>query len=143
MPWNALTDSITPAMCSWADDGGPVNGWVPCAPIDNTLFQVCFCIQAEACEAAGHHIPLIVENVNRAQRWVGLARWHYGSYYLWGDVPALMPWSGRFDKALDERRKEAAVKVSGDCTTARKAASAQIAKIPFELARWIAYCFKP
>ena len=26
-----------------------------------------------------------------AQKWVGRARWHYGSFYLWGDVPALMP----------------------------------------------------
>jgi hypothetical protein len=32
-----------------------------------------------------------VENVCGAQKWVGRARWHYGSFYLWGDVPALMP----------------------------------------------------
>lgn len=57
----------------------------------NALFNACFRIQREASEAAGHHIPLIVENVNKAQRWVGRAAWHYGSYYLWGDVPALMP----------------------------------------------------
>src|SRR5271154_5759992 len=60
-------------------------------PPDNTLFEACFRIQREACEAAGHHIPLIVENVKGAQRWVGRARWHFGSFYLWGDVPALMP----------------------------------------------------
>lgn len=60
-------------------------------PPDNTLFEACFRIQREACEAAGHHIPLIVENVRGAQKWVGRAAWHYGSYYLWGDVPALMP----------------------------------------------------
>jgi hypothetical protein len=29
--------------------------------------------------------------VRGAQKWVGRARWHYGSFYLWGDVPALMP----------------------------------------------------
>jgi hypothetical protein len=34
-----------------------------------------------------------VENVRGAQRWVGKARWNYGSFYLWGDVPALMPFS--------------------------------------------------
>jgi hypothetical protein len=34
---------------------------------------------------------MVVENVNGAQKWVGKARWHFGSYYLWGDVPALMP----------------------------------------------------
>src|SRR5579864_7312677 len=60
-------------------------------PPDNTLFEVCFRIQWEACEAAGQHIPLIVENVRGAQRWVGRARWNFGSFYLWGDVPALMP----------------------------------------------------
>jgi hypothetical protein len=55
------------------------------------LFNTCFRIQREACEAAGHHIPLIVENVRGAQPWVGRARWNFGSFYLWGDVPALMP----------------------------------------------------
>jgi len=60
-------------------------------PPDNSLFEACFRIQREANEAAGHHIPLIVENVKGAQPWVGRARWNYGSFYLWGDVPALMP----------------------------------------------------
>jgi hypothetical protein len=60
-------------------------------PPDNTLFEACFRIQREACEAAGRHIPLIVENVKGAQKWVGRARWNFGSFYLWGDVPALMP----------------------------------------------------
>ena len=62
-------------------------------PPDNTLFDACFRIQREACEAAGRHIPLIVENVRGAQKWVGRARWNYGSFYLWGDVPALMPFA--------------------------------------------------
>jgi hypothetical protein len=60
-------------------------------PPDNTLFEACFRIQREASEAAGRHIPLIVENVRGAQPWVGRARWNFGSFYLWGDVPALMP----------------------------------------------------
>jgi hypothetical protein len=60
-------------------------------PPDNTLFEACFRIQREACEAAGRHIPLIVENVRGAQKWVGRSRWNFGSYHLWGDVPALMP----------------------------------------------------
>jgi hypothetical protein len=62
-------------------------------PPDNTLFEACFRIQREACEAAGRHIPMIVENVKGAQPWVGRARWNYGSFYLWGDVPALMPYT--------------------------------------------------
>ena len=60
-------------------------------PPDNTLFEACFRIQREASDAAGHHIPLVVENVRGAQKWVGKARYHFGSFYLWGDVPALMP----------------------------------------------------
>jgi len=48
-------------------------------------------IQREAIEAAGRFIPLIVENVRGAQKWVGRSRWNYGSFHLWGDVPALMP----------------------------------------------------
>ena len=60
-------------------------------PPCNALFEACFRIQREAIEAAGHHIPLIVENVRGAQPWVGRARWNFGSFYLWGDVPALMP----------------------------------------------------
>jgi hypothetical protein len=60
-------------------------------PPDNTLFESCFRIQREACEAAGRHIPLIVENVRGAQKWVGRARFNFGSFFLWGDVPALMP----------------------------------------------------
>lgn len=55
------------------------------------LFDACFRLQKEACDAAGRHIPMVVENVKGAQPWVGRARWAYGSYFLWGDVPALMP----------------------------------------------------
>jgi C-5 cytosine-specific DNA methylase len=50
------------------------------------LFNHQFRIQREACEAAGHYIPLVVENVCGAQKWVGAAPAHYGSFYLWGDV---------------------------------------------------------
>jgi len=60
-------------------------------PPDNTLFEACFRIQREASEAAGRRVPMVVENVRGAQKWVGRARWNYGSFYLWGDVPALMP----------------------------------------------------
>ena len=180
-------------------------------PPDNTLFEACFRIQREAIEAAGHHIPLVVENVCGAQKWVGRARWHYGSFFLWGDVPALMPivrksikgnggpWfkdadtadgtyaSGNFLVGIEGATKNDggsgfnvahnttsghgqhpvndAVKQPGiagmrkngkgdrwfqdgaaqHCSksTARKAASAHIAKIPYELARHIARAWKP
>lgn len=117
-------------------------------PPDNTLFNECFRIQREASEAAGHYIPLIVENVRGAQKWVGRARWNCGSYFLWGDVPALMP-------VLDPRkgfRGFRGFKDFHDCEAARKWSSrdprrkqwsAEIAKIPYPLALHIARCYKP
>lgn len=59
------------------------------------LFDACFRIQREASAAAGRHIPMVVENVRGAQPWVGRADWAYGSFLLWGDVPALMPIIGK------------------------------------------------
>lgn len=190
-------------------------------PPSNELFDACFRIQREACEAAGHHIPLIVENVRGAQPWVGRAAWNFGSYYLWGDIPALMPTTFKVKrpgrnfhfpekygipspsfhgadhepsvaaamhiKSAQERINARGIKGGGDwfgsgddCSLqrifsgtkqsgisgtrnngkgdrwfqdgaakhgsqsqSRKAASAQIAKIPFPLAQHIARVFKP
>jgi hypothetical protein len=145
-------------------------------PPDNTLFEACFRIQREACEAAGRFIPLVVENVVGAQKWVGRARWHFGSFYLWGDVPALMPVvfksakvaGFRFDgsggsfqtasvkansianaaEGCKQRGSGAAwwrgeVGSKSSKSSARKAASAHIAKIPYELARHIGRAWKP
>ena len=161
----------------------------------NRLFNTCFRIQREACEAAGRHIPMIVENVKGAQPWVGRARWAFGSFYLWGDVPALMPpvsrasknnggsWfavahnttsghgqnpdgrklpgfrfdgSGRsFQSAAVEGIKQHGSGrewVAGDGkisrmtsskSSARKMASAMIAKIPLPLSRHVARVFLP
>lgn len=144
------------------------------------LFNACFRIQREASDAAGHYIPLIVENVRGAQVWVGRSAWNYGSYHLWGDVPALMPITfqtkqpGRnfhfpekfgipspsFHGAAHEKSVAHAMGVKGftphgeplgknvlgrkhgSKSKARKAASAEIAKIPFPLAQHIARCFK-
>lgn len=57
----------------------------------NALFNACFRLQREAVAASDRHIPLVVENVRGARPWVGPSRWHFGSFHLWGDVPALMP----------------------------------------------------
>ncbi len=159
-------------------------------PPDNSLFEACFRIQREAEEAAGGPIPLVVENVCGAQKWVGRARWHWGSFYLWGDVPALMPNDGGswFNVAhnttsgkgqnpdgrktvghLNQRdghshtrhltNQAEHVKNGGDwfasgadCSlqrrqsskgSARKAASAHIAKIPLPLSRHIGRAWYP
>jgi hypothetical protein len=181
------------------------------------------------------YIPLVIENVRGAQEWVGAAfygldawmkaspaerwrmgrsAWNFGSFHLWGDVPALMPISagsrkvakkyagpgnnvpqpgirheggikgietdratlpdgtggtswfgaGRRADPRDVRRNENGeyvnpdgTKIGGDwfsdpnstCrkhgsrSSARKAASAAIARIPFDLARHIAAVYKP
>jgi hypothetical protein len=158
------------------------------------LFNACFRIQREASEAAGRYIPLVVENVRGAQIWVGPSAWNYGSYHLWGDIPALMPmtkafksygmnWSDRtrhgqdftriagqqaegrkgkgswFGDYQEQKKRNDHLKQGGDwfgkgadcsisrrCSSkskGRKAASAEIAKIPFPLAQWIARCYKP
>ena len=130
-------------------------------PPDNSLFDACFRIQAEAIEAAGHYIPLVVENVRGAQKWVSRpAAWNYGSFYLWGDIPPLMPITEKFHKyCMDDirggRRRSDAMKQGGDWFSdgislktgskckARKAWSAKIAKIPLPLSRHIARCYYP
>jgi len=116
------------------------------------LFDACFRIQREASEAAGHVIPMVVENVRGAQRWVGRARWHFGSFYLWGDIPALMPHGAALKGAgdgwfNDAKRKGGSetgrLSQSGSRSPARKAASAMIAKIPLALSRHIARIYYP
>jgi hypothetical protein len=119
----------------------------------NALFDDCFRIQRELSEAACRHIPLIVENVKGADRWVGRARWHFGSFYLWGDVPTLMPINHDGRKINGPRRnRHLAPKefgwhktVMADGTSKsekRRAASATIAKIPFPLSRYVAASFR-
>lgn len=133
------------------------------------LFDACFRIQSEAIEAAGRYIPLVVENVRGAQEWVGRSRWNFGSFHLWGDVPALMPITG---KKSNESVRQASIgninipaapgddgmKVGGrwfgkygpgqgprnlsSKSKARKAASANMAKIPLVLSQYIAKVYK-
>jgi len=174
----------------------------------NRLFDACFRIQAQASLAAGRRIPMVVENVRGAQPWVGRSRWAFGSFHLWGDVPALMPMTAKavkvgmgswrhpddprhipglgFNTHADRRLREdgrkgagptwdpttksgaygmarwtnpaegSGLKCGGDWfgdnnpsamrrhsskSSARKMASAIIAKIPAPLAQWIASCY--
>jgi C-5 cytosine-specific DNA methylase len=104
------------------------------------LFEACFRIQAEATEANCEPIPLIVENVVWAQEFVGMARTNWGSQYLWGDVPPLLP----HRRAYDFRKGNEAGLSSrrfGSKTLARKRATAELSKIPFPLAQHIARVF--
>jgi hypothetical protein len=126
----------------------------------NALYDAQFRIQREASQAAGRHIPMVVENVVGAQPWVGRARAKFGSIALWGDVPALLPYGGhrklrgdngprmwsdrRVARLADEYRYDSdAFFTAPSGSAARKAASAKIAKIPFPLARWIGKAWLP
>lgn len=114
-------------------------------PPDNTLFEACFRIQREAIEATDRYIPLIVENVRGAQKWVGRAAWKYKNFYLWGDVPALMPSADKGFKGFKGFKKnwrecEISRRYSSH-SKERREWSAQIAKIPFPLARYMALVF--
>ena len=127
-------------------------------PPSNELFDACFRIQREAIEAAGRFIPIVVENVRGAQPWVGRSRWNFGSFHLWGDVPALMPIAkGAIKVGVAEND---GTKCGGDWfggepgdrslmrnhsskSNARKAASAAIAKIPLPLSQHIARYWYP
>lgn len=85
------------------------------------LAQAAFRIAREA------GVPLILENVRKAQTWLGKAMAHCGPFYLWGDgVPALLP------REVERRFKES--RASGD--------RARRAEIPFELADWIARVYR-
>ena len=53
------------------------------------LFDACIRIGKEA------ECPIVIENVRGAQPWIGRARGRYGSFFIWGDVPALMPMTKR------------------------------------------------
>lgn len=133
------------------------------------------CCRCEVCDGRGvtkRYIPMVVENVRGARPWVGRSAWNFGSFHLWGDVPALMPLSygTKLPKAINESIRQGrsparwtnpaehyfGKKQGGnwghdpDSLTrrfyssdpSRKAASAQIAKIPFPLSHHIARCFK-
>jgi site-specific DNA-cytosine methylase len=85
------------------------------------IWQACERIAREA------QAPIVLENVQTAQRWHGPARCHYGPFYLWGDIPALMP---HFD-ARFFRKKESYGSKQKDLRAA----------IPLELSQHIANCF--
>lgn len=88
---------------------------------DLTLVNRCFQLAREA------GVPLILENVRGAQKFIGPARAHFESLFLWGDgVPALLPTWSRC------RRKEL---LSG-----RQRADRAI--VPFRLARFIGTVYK-
>jgi len=82
----------------------------------------------EACQRIAREagLPLVMENVRKAQDYIGTAKAHYGSRYLWGDIPPLLP-------LAEPSRKE----------HLSSTAVAERSEIPFELSSYIARVFKP
>ena len=138
----------SPPCQEYSKRGLPFRAFRELPPPSNELFDACFRIQREACQAADRHIPMIVENVRNAQKYVGRSRFSYGSFHLWGDVPALMPEPCEKATKLGGSwfhgyRHGQGPRDHGSGSKARKRASAQIAKIPLPLSRYIAKVYKP
>jgi hypothetical protein len=105
-------------------------------PPDLRPFQACFRIAREA------RLPLVVENVVWAQEFVGSARAHWGSRYLWGDVPPLLPIRNGHEYAKGTSAGLLS-RIAGSRSKKRKQMTAELSKIPFPLAQHIARVFKP
>jgi hypothetical protein len=78
------------------------------------LVNSCFQFAADA------QVPIVLENVRGLQKLIGQAVQHYGSFYLWGDVPPLKPY-------IPGRAGRPVLKWNHRSPSLR-------AKIPFELA---------
>lgn len=117
------------------------------------LFAQVARIQSEAIAAGDRYIPAIQENVRGAEKYVGRATAKFGPFYLWGDVPALLPLATGIKKGLgigsiswgegkgNRHPNDPRNYWSG--SVGRKMASARAAKIPFALASHIARVYKP
>jgi hypothetical protein len=57
----------------------------PCTELGKALFHRCF----EIADLLG--VAIVAENVRGAVPFIGGAKAHAGSFYLWGDVPAILP----------------------------------------------------
>jgi site-specific DNA-cytosine methylase len=72
---------------------------------DMSIVDACRRIAAEA------GVPLVLENVHGAQRWLGRAAHHFGKFYLWGDgVPALLPAGPRWKDRYKTLHRSAALR---------------------------------
>jgi C-5 cytosine-specific DNA methylase len=103
------------------------------------LFWQAFRLQLEISEATGRRIPLVAENVQGAEKWVGPGSWKFGSYYLWGDVPLLMPPIRGRDGQKGFRHNG----IRDPSWPHNQVGGSLASKIPFPLAQHIARVYKP
>jgi hypothetical protein len=94
-------------------------------------------------------VPIIIENVIGAQKWVGKAKMHYGPYYLWGDIEKGKavwghPLRGKPPvKGFGNLRETHIGRRFSSKSIARQEFGMRAAMIPYELAYWIGYIFHP
>ena len=113
----------------------------------------------EACEKIARELraPLILENVRNAQKFTSKAKWHVGSFYFWGEMPALWPpikprkgfnktsvgTKGLNRTNWSARGAESGGRQFSSKSKARREWSARAAMIPEELSTWIGECYYP
>lgn len=80
-------------------------------------------------------VPLVLENVRDAQRFIGRATAHVGSFYLWGDLPALLPF--KLVKGCKHTHSQHGVNHRCSCGVSSVRNASKRAVIPFDLAKFI------
>ena len=120
-------------------------------PPDTSIWEACVNLAKQL------NCPIVIENVCGAQKYMGKAKAHYGSFYLWGDIDFQIP-VGKPRKGFVavKRGKRGTKGMGGEyerpgfreraaqigCKAARKEFSANAAVIPMDLARAVGEHFK-
>jgi hypothetical protein len=88
---------------------------------DLSIVESCRRLQLES------GLPMVMENVRAAQGWLGKAKSHVGPYYLWGDIPSVLPFSAKFRKKESYGSKDRLAR----------------ARVPIELSRFVGEYLRP
>lgn len=90
-------------------------------PPDLSIWNACVRIAQEA------EVPIVIENVRSAQKFMGKCALNIGTRYLWGDVPVLKPdiLNGKWTKGRQGGKKRVVIR----------------SHIEPEIGEWIGYCF--
>jgi len=90
-------------------------------PPDLSVVQACYRIRRES------GLAMVLENVRAAQAWLGKAKSHVGPYYLWGDIPARLPFTANMRKKESYGSKDRLAR----------------ARVPIELGRFVGAVLRP
>ena len=90
-------------------------------PPDLSIVEYCRKLQERT------RLPMVMENVQAAQTFIGKAKAHVGPYYLWGDIPKMLPLTARFRKKESYGSKN----------------RLERARVPIELSTFVGKLFAP